>query len=176
MVVVEERIAHYVKEKFLPEDATALADDVINAMTLRGLDLQSLGINREELEQRIRTTLAESHQSKGKVLDQPVQPQKARQLARQRLDERVGSASKQLLNEVKLSVIGFDLPRLFPQTGASNNIAAAIVLLNLEIQEYLRTGPKERDLLTTEQLLDAHDNIDKLIDSVAAKIRKKRGK
>jgi len=42
--------------------------------------------------------------------------------------------------------------------------------------EYLKTGHNERDLLTTEQLVRAHDNIDSLIDSVAAKVRKKSGK
>ena len=57
-----------------------------------------------------------------------------------------------------------------------NNIAAAIVLLNLEVMEYLKAGHNERDLLTTEQLVQAHDNIDGLIDSVATKVRKKSGK
>jgi DNA repair protein RadD len=175
MVVLQETIAHYVKEKFLAEDAKAVIDDVLNAMALRGVDLATLGISREELEERIRTSITEG-ESRGKVLEQPVQPQKARLLARQRLDERVRSASKELLNELRCSIGGFELARLFPQTGATNNIAAAIVLLNLEVMEYLKTGHNERDLLTTEQLVQAHDNIDGLIDSVAAKVRKKSGK
>jgi hypothetical protein len=135
--------------------------------------LDSLGITRDELEERIRTKSAGV--STGKVMEQPVQPQKARQVARQRLDERVRSASKQLLNELKLTVVGMELPRLYPRTGTTNNIAASIVLLNLEIQEYLGAGSDERDLLTTEQLVNAHDNIDKVIDSLAVKVRAKRG-
>jgi len=175
MVVLDETIAHFIKEKFLPEDARAVVDDVVNAMALRGVDLSSLGLTRDELEQRIKTTLTEV-EPKGKVLEQPVQPQKVRQVARQRLDERVRSAAKQLLNELAISVVGMELPRCYPQTGTTNNIAAAIVLLNLEIQLYLRAGPDERDLLTAEQLVDAHDNIDKLIDSIAEKFRAKRKK
>ena len=173
MVVLQETIGHFVKARFLPEDATAVVDDVVNALALRGVDIASMGISREQLEERIRESIADT-QAKGKVLEQPVQPQRARQLARQGLDERIRSASKQLLNELRMSVGGFDLPRIFPQTGTTNNIAAAIVLLNLEVMEYLKAGPSERDLLTAEQLIQAHDNMDSLIDSVAAKVRDKR--
>lgn len=175
MIVLQQTIAHYIKEKFLPEDASAVVDDVLNAMALRGVDISTLGISRHELEERIKGSIAES-ESKGKVLEQPVQPQKARQLARQRLDERIRSASKQFLNELGRSIGGFELPRMFPQTATTNNIAAAIVLLNLEVMEYLKAGPNERDLLTTEQLVQAHDNMDALIDSVAAKVRNKQNK
>ncbi|MBZ5525922.1 MAG: DEAD/DEAH box helicase family protein [Acidobacteriia bacterium] len=173
MVVLEEVIAGYVKERFLPEDIRAIADDVVNAMSLRGLDLNSLGIDRASLEERIRVQFAQG-QAAGKVIEHPVQPQRARQVAKQRLDERVGSAAKQLLNELGLSVGGFDLPRIFPQTATTNNLAAAIVLLNLEIQAYLKVGSKERDILTTEQMIRAHDDMDKLVDSVAAKFREKK--
>lgn len=175
MVVLEEVIAHYVKERFLPEDVRAMADDVIHAMNLRGLDLKSLGIDRESLEERIRAQFSRGQPS-GTVIEQPVQPQRARQVAKQRLDERVGAAGKELLNELGLSIAGFDLPRVFPQTAATNNLAAAIVLLNLEVQSYLAVGSRERDILTTEQMLRAHDNMDTLIDAIAARFRQKRKK
>jgi DNA repair protein RadD len=173
MIVLDETIAHYVQEKFLPEDAKAVVDDVLNAMALRGVDILNLGLTRQQLEERIKATITGAEQ-KGQVLEQPVQPQKARQIARQRLDERIRSASKQLLNELKLSVGTFQLPRMFPQTGTTNNIAAAIVLLNMEVMEYLKAGPNERDLLTAEQLVQAHDRMDSLIDAVAAKVRAKQ--
>jgi hypothetical protein len=60
---------------------------------------------------------------------------------------------------------------MFPNTGATNNITVAIVLLNLEVMEYLTAGASERDLLTTEQLVAAHDNMDTIIDRVASKVR-----
>jgi superfamily II DNA or RNA helicase len=171
MVVLEETIAHYVKDRFLPEDASAVLDDLINALSLRGVSLDELGVTRDELEKRIGETAG--REARGKVLEQSVQPQRARQQARKRLEERVRSASKQLLNELEMSVVGFDLPKRFPQTGTTNNIAAAIILLNMQVMEYLKVGPDERDLLTTEQLIQAHDNIDAIIDAVAAKVRNK---
>lgn len=103
MVVLQETIAHYIQEKFLPEDAKAVIDDVVNAMALSGIDTVSLGVTREDLEERIKATISEGEQ-KGRVLEQPIQPQRGRQVARQRLDERIRSASKQLLNELKSSV------------------------------------------------------------------------
>ena len=170
MVVLNETIAHFVQEKFLPEDVKAVADDVLNAMALRGIDISNLGMTRQQLEEKIRSTVAGGEQ-KGKILEQPVQPQRARQLARQRLNERVRSAGKQLLNELRFSVAGFELPRMFPQTQSVNNLAAAIVLLNMEIMVHLKAGANERDLLTTDQLVQAHDQMDTIIDSVAAKVR-----
>jgi hypothetical protein len=77
MVVLEEVIARFVKERFLPEDVRAIADDVVNAMNLRGLDLKSLGIDRESLEERIRVQFSQGQQT-GTVIEHPVQPQRAR--------------------------------------------------------------------------------------------------
>ena len=172
MVVLEETIAHYIKDRFLAEEVGAIADDVIAAVQLRGLNLTELGITREELERRILATSGSSI-AKGIVIEQPVQPQKERQVARQRLNERVNSGAKELLNELSISVPGRDLPRRFPQIRAINNLSAAIVLLNLQVQEFLGLGPNERDIATTEELKRAHDSMDKIIDAVAVKFRSK---
>lgn len=172
MVVLEETIAHYIKDRFLAEEVGAIADDVIAAVQLRGLDLIELGITREELESKI-LAKSDSSTARGKVIEQPVQPQKERQLARQRLDERVRSGAKELLNELSISVTGRDLPRRFPQIGATNNLTAAVVLLNLQVREFLGSGANERDIATTEELKRAHDSMDAMIDAVAVKFRSK---
>jgi hypothetical protein len=70
---------------------------------------------------------------------------------------------------------GFQLPKLYPRTGTFNNLAAAIVLLNMEVCEYLNVGSNERDLLDTNQLREAHDQMDAIIDRVASKVRTKLG-
>jgi superfamily II DNA or RNA helicase len=172
MVVLEETIAHYVKDRFLAEEVRAIADEVLAAVQLRGLDLTELGITREALESKI-LAKSESSTANGIVIEQPVQPQKERQLARQRLDERVKSGAKELLNELSISVIGRDLPRKFPQIGATNNLGAAIVLLNMQVQEFLGLGSNERDIATTEELKRACNSMDTIIDAVAVKFRSK---
>ena len=63
----------------------------------------------------------------------------------------------------------------FPRTGSSNNLGAAIVLLNLEVNAFLGVGPRERDLADAESLRKAHDRMDGFVDAVAAKVRGGRG-
>jgi hypothetical protein len=107
-----------------------------------------------------------------------VSPQQARKTARTRLNERVNSAAKQLLNELQLSAAGLQLSLAFGGSGAQN-IATAIILMNREVCEYLGVGVDERQELSTEQLQRAYQNIDHIIDRVAekaqTKLRKRNG-
>src|SRR5690606_10170288 len=114
----------------------------------RGVGLETLGITRDEIARRIEHEA--SSQRTGTLFQTPVQPQRRRQEARQRLNERVRSAASEVLRVLKLSIAGYDLPRVFPDTASKNNIGAAIVLLNREIQSHLGTTSAERDLLGAE--------------------------
>jgi superfamily II DNA or RNA helicase len=175
MRVIEERITHFVQQRFLPEDTKALVDDLVASITQRGINIEEIGLSREMLEKKL-TEAREQFESKGQTESIEVSPQRARQLARRRLNERVKSASKQLLAELGLAVTGMDLPKLFPRSGTINNLAAAIVLLNNEVWDYLGVGPNERDLLDVEPLRRAHDNMDEIIDRAASNVRKKMEK
>jgi len=172
MDVIEEAIVHFIQDHFVPEDAKVVIDDLIQSMSMRGIDFEALGLNRETLEERLIKSLIEA-KKKGTLNRFPVSPQESRKAARQRLHQRVNSAAKQLLNELGLKIGGFDLPKHFPSTGTSANLPAAIVLLNKEVLEYLKTGPDERDILNENQLRAAHDNMDEIIDNLANKIREK---
>lgn len=172
MDVIEEAIAHFVQDHFLPEDAKLMVDDLIQAMSMRGIDFESLGLTRNDLEQRLLEKYKETTR-KGRFAKVQVSPQQSRKAARQRLDERIRSAAKQLLNELQLKVGGIDLPKLFPSTAAQANLPAAIILLNRAVLEYLNVGSRERDILTEEQLRKAHDNIDDIIDKLAKDIKDK---
>ncbi len=167
MHVLDEVIDHFVERGFLPEDCRALIDDVVVSLEQRGLSLESLGLTREDIEKRL--TAAPSLRT-GTVPELPVQPQRARQEARRRLDERVRSAAKEVLVELGFRVGGYQLTKLFPGRG-TNNLSTAIILLNSEVGDYLGVGVKARDLLTTDQLRNAHDKIDDLVDRVVARVK-----
>jgi DNA repair protein RadD len=169
MEVIGEVVERFVEVGFLEEQRAALVDDVIHALNARGIDLDTLGVSRADLEERIDAAAAQERS--GKIFSLPVQPQRRRQEARRRLDERVRSAASEVLKALKLNAGGFDIPRQFPGTGSINNIGAAIVLLNREVQDYFKGGPDERDLLTTEELEGAYRAMDDLVDSVIAKVR-----
>lgn len=173
MQVLDEKIEWFVQEHFLElTDAQVMVNDLKRTLELRGFDLDTFGITQEELAKRL---LEKSQEARGRLSDAPVQPQRARQEARRRLDERVRSGAKQLLNELGMTAGGRRLVKLFPQAGANNDLPAAIVLVNTEIQRYLDVGSAERDLLTEEQLRRAHDDMDIIIDRIAAAVRAKRG-
>ena len=175
MEVLQEVIERFVEVGFLPEAREALVDDVVHALGLRGIELQTLGINRDELGKKLEAeTLRERT---GTFFSIPVQPQRQRQEARRRLDERVRSAASEVLRALGMGIPGYELPRLFPKIGSKNNMGAAIVLLNLEVQRYLGTRSAERDLLSLEELEDAYRKMDDMVDAVVeqAKMAKEGG-
>jgi len=172
MNVVEERIVHFVEQGFLPEDAKLVVDDLIEAVKLRGVDLEELGLTRSDLEKKLLDT-QDNYRKKGKIQKTDVSPQAARKAARKRLDERTRAGAKQLLNELKIRITGYDLPKLYPSLGTQANLPAAIMLLNKAVQEYLGVGEKERDILTLDLLKKAHDHMDDIIDKLADDIRER---
>jgi DNA repair protein RadD len=174
MTVLEETITHFVQERFLEEDARLVVDDLVEAINLRGIDFESLGLSRQDLEQKLKDA-EKSLRERGPLHKMAVSPQQARKAARQRLNERVRSAAKQLLNDLDMRPVGRELPMLYPGTGAGANLPAAIILLNRAVSSYLGAGPEERDILTAEQMKRAHDNMDEIIDGLVKEIRKKRG-
>jgi DNA repair protein RadD len=170
MQVLEETIKHFVQEHFL-EEAKARVDDLIASIRLRGFDLDTFNITRDELEKKLLE--AEPTETKlGEFQSAPVSPQLERQEARTRLSERVNSAAKQLLNALDLTIGGYELPKAFPGS-ATNNLTTAIVLLNKAVYGHLGVGPAERDLIPTEQLRQAHDEMDSIIDELQKQIRTK---
>ncbi|HWA76575.1 MAG TPA: DEAD/DEAH box helicase family protein [Polyangiaceae bacterium] len=168
MEVLREEVNHFVHERFLPEDKAAVVEDLVQALTLRGFNLEELGITREQLARHLDE---EGAVQRGQLVSQDVQPQRARQEARRRLNERVRSAAKELLNELKLPIGGHKLLRAAPQSGATNNLTCAVVLINLQVAEYLGVSSNERDLLTFEQLEKAYNEIDAIVDATVAKVR-----
>jgi superfamily II DNA or RNA helicase len=168
MEVLAEVVERFVEVGFVPEMREAIVDDVVHALGLRGIDLETLGLDRKELSRRIDE--ARPKERIGQLFSVPVQPQRARQEARRRLNERVQSAASEVLRALAWSIPGYELPRLFPGTGSRNNIAAAIVLLNREVQAHLKTSSAERDLLSLEELEDSYRAMDTFVDAVLARV------
>ena len=172
MEVLEEVVERFVEVGFVQEARDAVVDDVVHALGLRGIDLETLGIDRAELARRLEA--AKPKQRTGQLFEIPVQPQRARQEARRRLNERIRSAASETLRILGLRPVGFDLPRLFPNTGSNNNLGAAIVLLNHEVQRRLGTGSGERDILSLEEIEGVYRATDDMVDTVVARVRSVR--
>lgn len=169
MEVLEDVVERFLEVGFLESDARVLADDVVQALELRGVTFDALGLSRKELEQRLLQQLRSERS--GHVERTVVQPQRRRQEARRRLDERVRAAAKELLNELGMKIGGRELLRFARRQQPTNNLAAAIILINLEVQALLGTGPQERDLLSAEDLDRAYNEMDVLVDQVAGRLK-----
>lgn len=170
MEVLTEVVDRFVEVGFLDEDRAALVEDVLHALRVRGVDPDTLGLNRAELEERI---LGPSIRT-GEHLSATVTPQRRRQEARIRLTDRVRSAAKELLNELQIKVGGFELVKRYPKTGATNNLTAAIILLNQRVKVYAGVNSGERSELTSEELERAIRAMDELVDAVAIEVRTSR--
>jgi hypothetical protein len=171
MEVLQDVVERFVEVAFLEEDANALADDVIQALALRGVTFDSLGLSREQVVRRILEQRRPGDFRERPVQRSAVQPQRRRQEMRRRLDERVRSAAKELLSELDMSIAGRDLLTLLRKQRPANNLAAAIILVNIQVQEFLKAGTAERDLLSPEELQRAHDAMDSIVDVVADRVR-----
>src|SRR5690606_13680931 len=129
MNVLEEAIAHFRQDRFVTGDAKLMIDDLVQMMNTRGLDFESLGLSRKDLESKLfAQTLSGGEVGIFSKIE--VSPQDSRKMARLRLDERIRSAAKQLLNDLEFKPGGFELPRKFYTAGATANLPTAIILLN----------------------------------------------
>jgi hypothetical protein len=174
MLVLEEEIQRFVERGFLPEDSRALVDDMVRMLELRGISLETMGLTRNALEARLIERLP-SREQEGAVSRAFVQPQRARQVARQRLEERARAAGKQLLNELELKVTGRELVRRYPVYQSVNNLTVAIILINLAIQRHLGVGGRARDMLSIDELRRAHDEMDSIVDEAVLRVRGELG-
>lgn len=173
MEVLEEIVERFVEVGFLPEARDALLDDVVHALNLGGIDLETLGLDREELGRRL--VMQAPKERTGVLAEIAVQPQRQRQEARRRLNERVRSAASEVLKGCGMGITGYQLPRLFPQLGSSNNLGAAIVLINRQVQSLLGTRSAERDLLALEELERAYRAMDEIVDTIVKEVDTQSG-
>ncbi|MGE0490541.1 MAG: DEAD/DEAH box helicase [Vulcanimicrobiota bacterium] len=161
---------HYLGRPLSVEERQRVIDDLFRTIRLKGFDPEELGIAQADLERQLGASEPNDSASVVPFIPQPVQPQRARQQARRRLNERTRSAAKELLNRLGLQVPGRELVSKV-RTPASDNLAAAIVLLNLAVNRFLDIDANDRDSLDLEELRKAHDGMDEILDQVVYELR-----
>jgi DNA repair protein RadD len=174
MEVLQDVVERFLEVGFIESDANALVDDVIHALQLRGVSFETLGLSRDDVKNRL--LQQSSNKPAVPLVKTEVLPQRRRQQAQRRLDERVRAGAKELLNELGFKIGGRQLFPLVRQHNPSNNLAAAIILINLAIQKLLRTSSGDRGALSLEELETAYSSMDEIIDNVAESTRATIGK
>ncbi|HOI37198.1 MAG TPA: hypothetical protein PLF11_07410, partial [Bacillota bacterium] len=170
MVVQNEIISHFIEQEYLDPMDDAVIDDLVQEFRRRGLDPEALGLSRENLRQRlIQARTRESMEPR----EIPVTPQRRRQEARRRLNERSLALSSRILNALGASINGRNIVLAYPELRSANNYAAVIMIVNGAVNERLESDGGTRGEIPLERLEEVLDQIDQIGDSVQAQIQER---
>jgi hypothetical protein len=130
-----------------------------------------LGLDPSEVEEIVRRAKPQGIRKRPASEEFPVQPQRALEEARKRVNEQSNRLAKLLLNHVDLQMAGREIPYKFTQlklTGRTNFIAA-VTMVNHEINK--RLG-KPREECSTEEFKSILDTLDNILQTLARRLRK----
>lgn len=173
MMVHNEIISDFVKQSFLdPNDDRALDKILETVIPLVGLPMKNF-ISKDDL----RTKLIEEQKKifAGSPVPIPVSPQRRRKASRTRLADRAKSVAARVLKDVGLTVVGYELSKLFPEVKRLNNLVAATRMIHHEVNESLGIGKNERNQPNAEEMENALNDLDKTGDKIVQKIKVAQG-
>jgi superfamily II DNA or RNA helicase len=170
MVVQNEIISHFIEQEYLDPMDDAVIDDLIEEFRRRGLDPEALGLSRDNLRQRLIQVRTRENMEPREI---PVTPQRRRQEARRRLNERSRALARRILNAIGASINGRNIAMAYPELRSANNYAAVIIIVNEAVNARLETDGGTRGEIPLEQLEDVLGQIDQIGDAVQAKIQER---
>lgn len=167
MLVNNEILADFVEHAYLDPTDDRVLDELLAREVAPGLKVGDL-VDREELRRRLLMQQATKAVSSPQPI--PVSPQRQRQSAKRRVNERTRTVANRVLSELDLPHRGY---RLMAISGGKRQHNAAIVIrrLNTAINEAVGMPSGTRGDWSREQLQTILDRIDELGDSVRNTIR-----
>ncbi len=169
MVVTEEFIDRFLADSFLDPSDDALIDNAMTVLREQGLDLEALGLTREDLQRRFAAARERQSPEPERLI---VQPQEHRKALRQRLREQTQSAANRIIEALGERPAGRRIA-LLGGTGAANNLGAVIALMHRAVNEHLGIESQERLNQSTEALERGIADLDAVADSVEADLRER---
>jgi len=167
-LVDSELVSHFVDRAFLDPDDDRVLDELLAKQVAPGVALKDL-VDKEKLREQLREQLA-AHQEQPAPI--PVTPQRRRQTARSRLNERTGSVAARILKDLGLSRPGRDLAKALGGPPAPN-VQRMTILLNQEINKFVGVTSKARKKLSADQTEKALHSLDEIGDQVRDRLREK---
>lgn len=173
MLVDAELIGAFIDNPYLDPDDDRVLDEML-AQPIVGTSLK-LGdiMPRDTLRENLRAAL-EARNSEAPT-SIPVQPQRRRRVARDRLVERTGSVAARVLRDLGVSRNGREVARALGGNARQGNAGYVQALLNRRIHEFLGVGSGQRGTLTAEQTEAALANLDGLADGIVNEVRSALG-
>jgi superfamily II DNA or RNA helicase len=170
MVVTEEIIDRFLSDAYIDASDDALIDNAITVMRDQGIDLEALGLTRDDLARRFAAGRQERTSPEPERL--VVQPQERRKALRRRLQEQTQSAANRVIEALGQRPGGRRIA-LLGGTGAANNLGAVIALMHRAVNEHLGIESNERRDQDSEALERAINTLDDIADQVQAELHER---
>lgn len=166
MLVNDEILANFIDQAYLDPTDDRVLEEMLDKEVAPGLQLRDV----TSIEQ-LRSALLARQASRSIDVPTaiPVSPQRRRQSARTRLNQRVGSVANRILEELCLSRTGRQLAKSVPGP-MQPNVQVVIRLLNSAVSAEVG---EERGEASHDDLKGAYDNLDAIGDQVRDSIAKK---
>lgn len=165
MVVHNEVLDSLIEEDFLDADDELVFEELRRNAEAMGLDADAVvaAAKAAKREPRRRVDAPEPF---------PVSPQRERKEAQKRLNERIKTTAKVLLNRVELTAGGGEISnRLLPNLSGAN-IVAAIQLLNQRVNKAVGSAP--RGQWSTDELKRGMDLLSDVLDAEVRRLKVKQ--
>lgn len=169
MRVQDEIVSHFIDQAFLnPHDDRVI--DRILSQTIPGTSMRvSELVSPEDLRRRLLERQQQLDLETPEAI--PVQPQRRRQAARKRLNERENSVINRILSDLGLAVAGRDVGRVIPAVRRLNNRSAVTKLFKAAVNARLGIERKQRNAPSAAELEHVLERLDDIGDSVRDDIR-----
>ena len=165
MVVHNEVLESLIEEDFLDADDELLYEELRRSAEAMGLDAEAI----------VRAA-KESNRAATRFVGAPepfaVNPQRERQEARKRLNERVKTTARVLLNRVDLVPGGSEISRKLLTNMSGANTVVAIQLLNRRVNKAVGTGRRED--WSTDELKKAMDLLPEILGEEVRRLKVKQ--
>lgn len=165
VLVDAERISHFIDQPFLDPHDDRVLDEMLARPIAGGLKLSDL-VDRETLRQQLLDRAA----TPDTPTPIPVTPQRRRQAARKRLDEREKSVAARVLQDLNLCRQGWQIAKAVGGARGPNN-TTVIRLVKGQVNKTLGIKSGERKTMSAEQAESALASLDKSGDTVRDRIR-----
>ena len=164
VVVRNEIVDSLWEEDFTSIEDQQIIDELRDKMTLLGLD-------PSQAEEFVKKSKPGAMTARPATESFSIQPQRALQEARKRVNEQCQRMAKIALNHVDLEMTGREIPYKYSSLGISarNNFISALAMVNREVNQ--RLG-KEREDCSVDDFHVILDSIDDIIQTIARRLRK----
>ena len=147
-----------------------MIDDLIEKFRRYGLDPETLGLSRDNLRQQ----LIQARTRVGiEPREIPVTPQRRRQEARRRLNERSRTLANRVVTVIDASINGRNIALAYPKLRSVNNFAAVIQIVNRTVNERLQADGRTRSEIPLERLEEVLEQIDQIEDEGQGEIQER---